>query len=132
MVLVFSFLSGFIALGYEIVWYRVLGLLLHGTVYVFGTILFFYLAGIAAGSFLARKRVEQGGCLQRFASCQLGIAAYRFVLFTMLGRFSGLPALKHCSVHRFSRRSIRPEFVAGNTDVFSVYSLFDTGACALS
>ena len=132
MVLVFAFLSGFMALGYEIVWYRVLGLLLHGTVYVFGTILFFYLGGIALGSLLARKRVDQGGCLQRFAACQLGIAAYSFALFTVLGHFSGLPGLKHLlGASFFTTFHPSPEFVAGNTDLFSVYSLLDTGAWAL-
>jgi predicted membrane-bound spermidine synthase len=127
-VLVFSFLSGFIALGYEIVWYRILGVLLHGTVYVFGTILFFYLAGIATGSLLARKRIDEGRCIERFALSQLAIAAYAFLLFSMLGRLSWLPPLRELiAASFFTTFHPSPELIAGHIDLFSLYSLFDVG-----
>ena len=124
----FAFLSGFIALGYEIVWYRILGVLLHGTVYVFGTILFFYLAGMAAGSLLARKRIDEGRCIERFALSQLGIGAYAFVLFTVIGRLSWLPPLRELTgASFFTTFHPSPELVAGHIDLFSLYSLFDIG-----
>lgn len=127
-VLVFSFLSGFIALGYEIVWYRVLGVLLHATVYVFGTILFFFLSGIATGSVLASKRIDQGRCLERFAASQLGIAAYAFVLFTLLGYFSWLPPLRQLTAASFfTTFHPSPELIAGHIDFISLYSLLDIG-----
>jgi spermidine synthase len=131
-VLLFSFLSGFSALGYEIVWYRILGIILHGTVYVFGTILFFYLAGIAFGSLLARKHIDRGRCIDRFALCQLGIAAYAFVLFTALGHFSWLPPLRQLTAASFfTSFHPSPELIAGNVDIFSLYSLFDIGMWAI-
>ena len=63
-------LSGFCALGAEVVWTRLLSLLLGGTVYTFSIILAVFLiglcAGSAAGSFLARRiqypRLLLGGC----------------------------------------------------------------------
>lgn len=48
-------LSGAVALGAEIVWTRLLGMLLLGTVYVFAIILAVFLAGIAIGSSVASR-----------------------------------------------------------------------------
>jgi spermidine synthase len=130
-VLVFSCLSGFVALGYEIVWYRVLGILLHGTVYVFGTVLFFYLAGIGAGSLLSRKHIDQGRCIDRFALSQLGISGYAFLLFTILGHFSWLPGVRELiGASFFTTFHPSPELIAGSRDIFSLYSLVDIAGWA--
>lgn len=43
--------TGFLAIGYEIVWFRILGILLKNSAYVFSSILAVYLLGIALGSF---------------------------------------------------------------------------------
>jgi spermidine synthase len=43
-------LSGFIALSYEIVWYRVLSVMTRGTAATFGLLLAVYLLGLAVGS----------------------------------------------------------------------------------
>jgi spermidine synthase len=127
-ILLLSFLSGFIALGYEIVWYRILGILLHGTVYVFGTILFFFLAGNALGSLLARKHVDHGRCLHRFAACQLAIGLYSFVFFGFLAYLSWAPPLKQLTAASFfTTFHPAPELIAGTVDRFTVYSLLDIG-----
>ncbi len=42
--------SGFIALSYEIVWYRVLSVMMRGTSSAFGLLLAAYLLGLAIGS----------------------------------------------------------------------------------
>ena len=62
-------LSGLTALGAEVVWTRLLSLLLGGTVYTFSAILALFLLGLglgsAAGSFMARKahpRLALGYC----------------------------------------------------------------------
>ncbi len=69
-------LSGFCALGAEVVWTRLLSLLLGGTVYTFSIILAVFLAGLAlgsgAGSLLARGRTSPRTLL---ASCQLLLTA---------------------------------------------------------
>jgi spermidine synthase/MFS family permease len=131
-VLAFSCLSGFIALGYEIVWYRVLGILLHGTVYVFGTVLFFFLAGIGTGSLLSRKHIDRGRCIDRFVLSQLGISAYAFVLFTILGHFSWLPVARQLiAASFFTTLHPSPELIAGSTDIFSLYSLVDIAGWAV-
>lgn len=45
------FVTGFLAIGYEIVWFRVIGILVKASPYAFSTILAVYLVGIALGSF---------------------------------------------------------------------------------
>lgn len=42
-------LSGFIALGLEILWFRVMGVILKSTAFTFGILLFIYLFGLALG-----------------------------------------------------------------------------------
>lgn len=119
-----SFASGFIALGYQLAWYRVLGCILHGTVYVFGTILFFFLLGIAAGSLRARGKIDAGDNARRFAASQLGIAVYVLFTFLLLGYFSSLPGMKHLlAASNFTSFHPSPELAAGNFDIFSLYSV---------
>jgi spermidine synthase len=48
--LAFFAVSGFVAIGYEIVWSKVFGIVMEGTVYGFSAVLSAYLTGIALGS----------------------------------------------------------------------------------
>ncbi|MCG8448058.1 MAG: fused MFS/spermidine synthase [Pirellulales bacterium] len=124
--IVLSFLSGVVGLGYEIAWYRVLGCLLHGTVYVFGTILGIYLLGISLGSFVSRKRIDQRGAAQRFALSQVGIALYTFALFVLVGNFSWLPGLRHLiAASSYTTFHPAPELFAGEVNLLTLYSLLD-------
>ncbi|MGA2657161.1 MAG: fused MFS/spermidine synthase [Verrucomicrobiota bacterium] len=66
-------LSGLSALGAEVVWTRLLSLMLGGTVYTFSIILAVFLAGLGlgsgAGAYLSRSTVRPGialGCCQLF------------------------------------------------------------------
>src|SRR5262245_27484844 len=53
--LLLYFLSGFLALGLEIVWFRLLGVMLKSTSYTFALLLALYLLGVGAGSLLGRR-----------------------------------------------------------------------------
>jgi spermidine synthase len=68
-------LSGFGALGAEVIWTRILALLLGGTVYTFSIIAAAFLAGLglgsAAGAWMVRTSRRAGVAL---ALCQLGVA----------------------------------------------------------
>ena len=67
-------LSGMGALGAEVVWTRVLSLLLGGTVYTFSIIAAVFLSGLGigstAGAWIARVTLRPGIAL---AACQLGV-----------------------------------------------------------
>jgi spermidine synthase len=57
--LVFFGLSGFVAIGYEIVWARVFGIVMEGTLYGFATVLASFLLGLALGSLVIARRVDR-------------------------------------------------------------------------
>lgn len=72
-------LSGMGALGAEVVWTRLLGLLLGGTTYTFSIILAVFLVGLwggsSAGSFLARRSHDKGkDARMALAGCQVLLA----------------------------------------------------------
>jgi len=128
MVTLVAFGSGLVALGYELVWYRLLSIILHGTVYVFGTVLGAYLLGIGFGSLRAARTIDSPGPLLRFGRAQLLMAAYVLGFFGVLGHLSSLPGLRHLlAASFFTSFHPSPELAAGTVSLFSVYSLFDIG-----
>jgi predicted membrane-bound spermidine synthase len=76
------FATGFIAIGYEIIWFRMIGTIVKASPYSFSTVLAVYLTGIALGSFLMKKLLAGSPRLQRvnrrelFFSLQVFIAVY--------------------------------------------------------
>jgi spermidine synthase len=49
------FITGFIAIGYEIIWFRIIGTIVKASPYAFSSVLFIFLLGIALGSYLMKK-----------------------------------------------------------------------------
>ena len=122
----FSFVSGLLALGYEIVWYRVLTCLLHGTAYVFGTILSVYLCGLGLGALASRRSIDRPGALWRFGSCQLATSCYSAFVFFVLAHNSHLPVIRHCiAASLFTSFHPSPELADGDLDIFALYSAAD-------
>jgi spermidine synthase len=74
--LAFFGISGFVAIGYEIVWSKIFTIVMEGTLYGFSTVLSAYLLGIAIGSFAIAKRVDAIRDLPRaFGLLHVGIGA---------------------------------------------------------
>lgn len=87
--------SGFIALSLEIIWFRILGVMLKSTSFTFGTLLAIYLAGIglgaAAGSACAARISRPGlGFFVLQAGSGLYAAISLAVMVAGLGRFGWL------------------------------------------
>lgn len=80
-----AFLVGFIDLGFEILWFRVLGILNKTTVYNFPSVLFVFLTGLAIGGYiLGRKADASTDRVKLFWKLQIGIgivASLTFILF---------------------------------------------------
>jgi spermidine synthase len=51
-------IAGFLAIGYEIVWFRVIGILVKDSPYAFSSILSVYLLGLAVGSYGIQKYLD--------------------------------------------------------------------------
>jgi spermidine synthase len=81
-------LSGFVALSLEIVWFRVLGVILKSNSFTFGHLLAVYLAGIGLGALIANhRRVRQWAPAPAFFLLQGAIpvvAAAALLLFVIL------------------------------------------------
>lgn len=74
--LIFFGISGFVAIGYEIVWSKIFGIVMEGTLYGFATVLSAYLLGIGLGSLLIAPRVDAIRDLPRaFGLLHLAIGA---------------------------------------------------------
>ncbi|TAK12166.1 MAG: hypothetical protein EPO35_11655, partial [Acidobacteria bacterium] len=75
LALLLSFVSGFIALSYEIVWYRAFSIGMSGRAQAFALLLVGYLTGIALGSWLSR-RVCEGAAPTRRAIYALAASVF--------------------------------------------------------
>ena len=83
--------SGFVSFTWEVLWTRLLGQLLGGTVYAFGAMLATFLVGIALGSAIAtrfagsERRARVG-----FATAQIGMAALSLGAYHSVDLLPGL------------------------------------------
>ena len=56
---IFVFVTGFLAIGYEIVWFRIVGVLVKSSPYAFSTVLSIVLFGIGFGSYRMSKYLRE-------------------------------------------------------------------------
>src|SRR5262249_50832967 len=88
-------LSGFIALGLEILWFRLSEVAVKATAFTFGTVLAFYLAGLAGGTALGvvlLPRIRRP--LRVFLWCQCVLLLYAGTVVAAIGLLpSGAPLL---------------------------------------
>jgi spermidine synthase len=79
-------LSGATALGAEVVWTRLLGLMLGATVYAFSIILAVFLVGLGSGSFAGAALARRARPQAALGYCQLFLAAAVFWTAFMLAK----------------------------------------------
>lgn len=78
-------LSGFVALSLEVVWFRVMGVMLKSNALTFGLLLAFYLAGLGIGSLLARgRRIQRWDARMAFLSLQAAVPLWAGGSFALL------------------------------------------------
>ena len=89
-------LSGFCALGLEIVWFRLIDVTVKATAFTFGSVLAVYLAGMAAGTFAGVATVDRvRRPLAVFIACQCAIVGYAAAsLFVVAHLPPGHPVLE--------------------------------------
>ncbi|MDQ5864435.1 MAG: fused MFS/spermidine synthase, partial [Chloroflexota bacterium] len=89
-------LSGFVALSLEILWFRLLGVMLKSNAFTFGNLLAIYLAGLAYGTFLGIRWARTSRNPARtFFMLQAGIAAYAGLSVILLaGGLGNLEAMR--------------------------------------
>ncbi len=97
--------AGFVALSYEIVWFRLLGVVVKSTAFTFGTLLTLYLAGIGLGAVVGSRRAPRARrpdrtffLLQAAGGLSAGLLLALFVLLAddaraLRGYFAGYEPL---------------------------------------
>lgn len=87
-------LSGFTALGLEIVWFRLLNVMLKANSMVFGSLLGLYLLGLGIGTALGARLFARRGCSKAtFFLLQAAIPLYAVVFLTLLVNTLGVVPL---------------------------------------
>ncbi len=85
-------ISGFTGLAYEIIWTRILGFILTGTVYAFAAVLAVFLTGIAVGSFVFSRFIDRfksaGTMITVLAAVEILIGLSSMALITV---YNGMP-----------------------------------------
>jgi spermidine synthase len=95
--LVLYALSGFVALSFEIVWFRLIDVGVKSTAFTFGTVLCVYLLGLGAGSLAGSRLAPRlGRPLEAFLDAQLAILATAGAAVALL---AALPA--HAPVYHW-------------------------------
>jgi len=82
--LVLAALSGFVALSYEILWFRVYTFLSWGRANSFGTLLGAYLLGLAFGAFLARRFCREDRAGRALAWFLLAANVFGFLVIPLV------------------------------------------------
>jgi spermidine synthase len=78
-------LTGLIALGFEITWFRLLGVVQKSTAFTFGTVLAVYLAGLGLGGAIGSRFVHRGVAPGRvFLLLQFALIWYAAVSITLI------------------------------------------------
>jgi predicted membrane-bound spermidine synthase len=104
---VLVFAAGFIAIGYEIVWYRVIGVLVKDSPYAFASVLAVYLLGIALGSLWIHKFLARNPSASRR---DLFFTVQFLIGLTVLLTFTGYYYLsKHAPVQWLTHLSFSTE-----------------------
>jgi len=94
-VLFAAFLVGFINLGFEMLWFRILGIWNKATAYGFPSVLFVFLAGLAIGGFIwGRKADASNDRINLFWKLQVGSGIVTVLSFLIFWGALHVPALQ--------------------------------------
>lgn len=126
------FITGFLAIGYEIVWFRVVGVLVKASAYAFSTTLSVYLLGIAIGSFYMSKYLKKHPNINKkdlFFSLQFFIGIYVIVIFISYYYLTKYTFLDIFTMTSFSNilhppQSINLGILFNKRELFELFDIF--------
>ncbi len=96
LIFVLFFISGALALTYEVVWTRMMTNILGSTAVAVGTVLAAFMSGMAIGSYKVGKYADRSrNCLRLYAWLEMGIAASALASHLVLSRLDHAQAFGH-------------------------------------
>ncbi|MEO8180581.1 MAG: fused MFS/spermidine synthase [Deltaproteobacteria bacterium] len=129
--IVLVFVTGFLAIGYQMVWFRMVGVLVKDSPYSFSGILATYLLGIAFGSLWVHRWLERHGPKQArdlYFGLQVAIGLYALGIVLLVYLLRDVPAVE--ALLRMSFRAdthppkIAPGMFAKPAALFVVFDIF--------
>ena len=95
VILVSAFLVGFIGMGFEMLWFRLLGILDKNTAYSFPSILFVYLIALALGGWFWGRRADKSqNSVELFWKLEISVGAVTAAAFMTMWVLINLPQLQ--------------------------------------
>jgi spermidine synthase len=95
-VLLLYFLSGALALVYQVVWSRMMMHVFGSTAVALGTVLAAFMAGMAIGSWLIGKAADKStNCLRLYAFLEIGLALTALIAHILLSRIGPVHLMLH-------------------------------------
>lgn len=87
LLLLLVFVAGALSMVYELVWIRLLSLVLGSSTYAFSLMLFTFISGIAAGGYIVSRLLRQPrNLLLLFGLCELAVFAYMLLMLPLYER----------------------------------------------
>ncbi|MBI5953384.1 MAG: fused MFS/spermidine synthase [Chloroflexi bacterium] len=126
-ILLSAFLVGFIDMGFEMLWFRLLGIFNKHTAYNFPTILFVFLIALALGGwFWGGKADRSGDPVKLFWKLQIWVGIVSASSFLLMWGLINLPQLRGWLWENFNqfRQPVSPFIRVGDDLVFSKRILF--------
>jgi predicted membrane-bound spermidine synthase len=124
--------TGFMAIGYEIVWFRVVEILVKSSPYAFSSVLFVYLSGIALGSFGMNSFLKKNKYLDKkslffFLQFLIGFIVIAIITgYYYLTKFTPLGIFTRTSFSNIIHpQLIFPSTISLGSFLRDVYLLFD-------
>lgn len=95
IILAAAFLVGFIGMGFEMLWFRLLGVLTKSTAYSFPSILFVFLIALALGGwFWGRKADQSADPIRLFWKLEIAVGIVTALSFLLMWSALKVPAVK--------------------------------------
>jgi predicted membrane-bound spermidine synthase len=117
-----AFLTGFIGMGFEMLWFRLLGVFNKHTAYGFPSILFIFLIALALGGWFWGRRIDRASDPVRlFWTLQVTVGIVTAASFLLMWVLINLPQLQPWLQENFNQRQqpIPPLIRVGEELVFS-------------
>ncbi len=132
IVFLIVFITGFISISYEIVWFRLLGVIFKSSAYSFSSVLFIFLLGIAIGSYLMKKKLSRNNFINKknlFYFFQFCIALFVMIsiifLYFLLKKENIISQLQRLSFNQMLHPNLNMSTNSIKAFITSLYNLLD-------
>lgn len=107
------FVTGFVAIGYELIWFRVISVLTKDSAYSFSSVLFIFLLGLALGSFFVNRITRKYDFEKKkrtYFILQFSLGVFTLLSFFLFYKLNTFPNYFSVLADDSFNRMIHPDF----------------------